>query len=216
MSNITALMKKPIQLAEMSNDELIREFRTCLSLTVDSLKYLATIIREMRKRRLSIPESNSGFMRQLIAVADRQLEAELVVSLADCPAKIEYFKGVPKKLQINISKGAKFPVVEDCQDRPEGVAVVERTVRQMTSAQIQQVFTADGVRTAEEQKKHRVVAVNKAVKRRHRSAGRASQSKLRVEADPTKGDLIIGAYRLKPHELTKALKTLGFKMQRVK
>ena len=111
---------------------------------------------------------------------------------------------LPVDAQNEINQGQKIPVaVHNIKGEIERK---EMSFIYMTHKEREQVIGRNGLRSFSSQKK--LVAMRKP--RKHRS-----KNSLRVEADTANQEIIIGQMRVKPKELSRALRELGFEMKRI-
>lgn len=214
MTNTATKLHKPVVVANMNNDELMRAIRTRMTLTIEAIEELATLIREARRRNLSLAEFSTGMPRRLLMVAEQQLAAELVFKFCDEPTKIDALVGVSLDVQKALAAGESVAVVEEDGTKTDGLVTRTKTLRQMTAPQVRQVFAEGKQRSVAEQKQYRRAII--AASRKHvAKPSRSAEKGPRVTADTATGELVIGAYRLKLAAFDSALRLLGYRLTRV-
>lgn len=206
---------KSADIVKLSDAELMQAIRNCLQLTIEHIEHFASLIREARRRNMSLAEFSTGMPRRMVAVADKKLAAELVFKFADQPTKIDALFGVPVEKQREIASGEKIAVVEPCDTSESGFRTVTKTLREMTPPQVRQVFSYGHQRTPTEQKKQHTLIMD--ASRKHReTARRAVDAPVRVVADVASSQLLIGSHRINLTALVGALKLLGYRLERIK
>lgn len=212
MSKVTTL-NKPLVPASMSNDELLRAIRTRMKLTVKGLEDLADLIREARRRHLSLVEFSTGLPKFLISVADGTLDASVLLAFCNHSALLNAIGGVPLDQQKKLAKGDTLAVVEF--DRLTGdLTVRQKTLRQLTGPQARQVFAEGSILPVEEQKR-RFKSVMRAAGQHVSKQSTSAAHGIRVTADVPSGKIVVGAVKLNPSAFVGAFKALGFKIERI-
>jgi hypothetical protein len=192
----------------MTDAELMRAIRTRLKLTVEALEELAELIREARRRNLSLAEFNSGMLRRARAVAEGKLAAELVVKFADEPKKLDALVGVPLEMQKRLANGETLPLV--VLDRTTGdTKIEERNLRHLTAPQTRQMFREGRfVPPAEQRRDVKAIA---AASKPHASPGATNPAnRIPIAPDLETGHIRVGAYRIHARAFFPALKALGY------
>jgi len=206
-------LRKSKPLGQMTDAELLSGIRARMRLTVEGIEELAEMIREARRRNLSLAEFSTGMPARLLAVADKKLDAGLLLKFCDQPTILDAVKGTPLTLQRKLAEGDTVPVVEF--DRSTGETVTrEKTLRQMTGPQARQVFVEGRLLSTREQAANhrRLAAASKA----HASPESVNPSRgPRITADVETGHVIVGPYRIHARSFFAAFKMLGYTIAKV-
>lgn len=210
MTKISTL-RKETPLAKMNDAELLAGIRARMRLTVEGIEELAEMIREARRRNLSMAEFSTGMPARLLAVADKKLDAELLLKFCDQPAVLNAVKGTPLKLQKDLAAGATYPLVQIAHDGR--LVTVEHTLKQTTGPQAQQAFVDGRLLTPDEQRTS--IKKLQAAARVNVTRQGARVDRVKIEADVATKTVVVGGYRLKPADFTTAFKALGFKIERI-
>lgn len=210
MTKVTALKQVGRDLSTMNNDELSRAIRAQLRLSTEAIEELGRLVREARRRNMSLAEFSTGMPKLLVHVADGQLDAELVLKFCNRQPVLSALIGVPLDVQRAMVKGESIAIVQP--DPTTGNLITEKTtLRRLNGPQARLVFADGRILSPAEQRK-KLAAVAQAT-RKHRTARSSSASgKLRITADIESGDVIVSQYRIRPDQFAGAFKLLGYKI----
>lgn len=145
-----AAIPGPMELGNLSNQELRSRLAQSLSLSAKHLAYLAAVWGELEKRGEDLSDLRSGLTAYLPQIAAGRLDAEVVVKFAGQPTVLQSLAQLSLDKQRSIVRGEPIEVLTV---NAAGEYEVTKTPAYMLSAsQARLVFSAGKVRTPDEQK----------------------------------------------------------------
>lgn len=204
-------LTKPVAINRMSDAELMSAIRSQLRLTLESLRALSDLIKEARKRNLSLAEFSTGMASRLIAIADDKLDAELVFKFVDHAPLLDAVKGVPLDTQKELVRGGTVSVVEFDRSTNE-TTVRQKTLRQLTGPQARRVFQDGEIVSVAKQKQQFKAMIAKGLgDNPHRSPEKTDPNRgVTITADLDNEAIRVGVYSLSVRKFFPALKALGY------
>jgi hypothetical protein len=186
------------RLASLDTEALRSELAAAISLTADSLRRLAMIVRLLEERGEDLTDLRIGLIGYLRRIAHGQLVPEAVVRFGESPGLLRAVAALPLPEQRRLAAGATVTVVVPAAD---GFTNRQADPLALPAGGFRQVFGPRGIRGEAEQilylgERHRFVKAAEAVK-----VGR-------VVADRKRGGLMIGRTYVPAASVIEALAAL--------
>lgn len=190
------------RVGEMDTATLRGELARALTVTADTLFYLAEIWKELERRGEDLSDLRAGIGRYIPLIAAGRLDASAVVQFAGRPALLRAMQTLTTKEQRRIATGGQLDVATI---GPDG-SVIETKVSAalLTGEQIRLAFGEDGIRPLEEQ----MNLIASANVRRHRQRAPAARN-YRVRVDIERGTVQVGRMVVTVKEVVSALRQAG-------
>lgn len=184
-----------------SSEQLFKMLDSFEKNTVAAIEKAAAVLSELNRRRQYHPLMQSDVLRYFEEITRGEVSARAVLVLGIQPTRFEVIRKLPKETQEQLAAGVEFTIA-DHNDRGEIVAK-QMPYRRMTLWQLRMAFDKGALQSFEKQKK---VLASRTVE------ARRSSSAINIRADVSKGEIVCGQMRFAPHQLSSALKELGFKL----
>lgn len=182
---------------------LIGQLTRLTDRTADTIKEAASILQELKARKLRHPLMRDGVLLYYAEIASDQLSARAALAFAGVHTILKRIVSLPLAQQDSLADGKEISIAVH---NSKGEIINEnRTLIQLTAAQLDMALAAGSVRSFTEQKK--ILAAR-------RPRARRSRSPIKIRADAASGEIICGQLRFKPNDLAAAMKILGFKIIR--
>lgn len=138
------------KLAKMDTAELRQELARALTVTADTLAYLASVWRELEARGEDLSDMRAGLGRYLPMIAAGQLDAEAVVAFAGQQVVLNAVATLPIDRQRDLAQGAAVRVLSVDDDGRAIEAEIPATM--LTRQQVSLAFDRGRIRTVAEQR----------------------------------------------------------------
>lgn len=135
----------------MTIAELKEELSKTLTVTADYLMYIARIWRELEYRGEDLGSLRHGMMAYIPLIANKQLDARVVVNYAGKKTLLSYMAKLPLEQQRQIiDKGTmELVIIDENKNR----LIKEVNISTMTSSQVYQAFGEGKIKSPDEQYK---------------------------------------------------------------
>ena len=186
----------------MTIDELKEELAKTLTVTAEYLMYIAKIWQELEYRGEDLSSLRHGMMAYIPLIANKQLDARVVVNYAGKKTLLSYMAKLPLEQQQQlINKGTMELVV---LDENKQQLIKEVNISEMTSSQVYQAFGEGKIKSPDEQ--YRLMLVRQ--KTRAKLASIKSKPYRMTKNIRKVGDnlVVAGKYGVSIKELKKYLK----------
>jgi hypothetical protein len=140
-----------ISVRDMDTEQLKLELARGLEITVRHLQSLALIWRELEYRGEDMSGLRHGLMNYLPLIAFNKVDARLIVKYAGQKTLLSQLTRLPVELQARIVENDCVKVIYD--DGEGGFREELKSVADLRLSEIYQVFTDDGVRNEDQQKR---------------------------------------------------------------
>lgn len=202
----TEIIKSPrLEIAnrveEMDTPMLRQELARALTVTAETLAYLAAIWRELERRGEDLSDLRAGVGQYLPLIAAGQLDAEAVVRFAGRTGLLRAVQTLPVGDQRRLALGGKVPVVVASEDGRLTIAKVP--AHALTGEQIRLAFDIGRLRPVDEQRN--IIASARTAARRHAVEIR----RYRVRVDREAGTVQVGKMAVSIEEVMEALRDAG-------
>jgi hypothetical protein len=191
-----------MRVSEMDTVTLRGELARALTVTAETLIYLAEVWRELERRGEDLRDLRAGMGRYIPLIAAGQLDATAVVQFAGRPALLRAMQTLPVDEQKKLATGDKLDVITI---RPDGSTVETRVqAAHLTGEQVRLAFGEVGLRPIEEQRN----LIESAQIKRYRQRQPVHRN-YRVRVDMERGTIQVGRMILTIKEVKDALRNAG-------
>ncbi len=167
----------------MTSDELKRELQSCLTLTIDSMRRMASIVKELEERGEDLGDLKLALLNHLRRIAHGQLSAAALVRFSSRPDVLSKVAALPLPDQERLASGDKVRLAV----RHEGsIELQSFDPLDLTRDQLSQAFGRGAMRSQSEQV---AIIESRAARPAKESAG-INAGRMRV--DKTRNGLILG------------------------
>lgn len=191
------------RILSMDTQELRAELARALTITSETLQYLAAIWRELERRGEDLSDLRSGIGGYLPMIASGHVAAEAVVAFAGRRGALKAVSTLPLSRQLALASGERVAIVE--RD-PQGKLVEkEIPVSALSTAQVARVFDEGRIRLPVEQRR-RLLEQPETLSPKSRKIGlpRGQQPSVVVQGDY----VVVGRQAVRRDHLIEALKRL--------
>jgi len=137
-------------LQQLDDNQLLKEFKNSLSLTVFHLQKMAVIWDILTNRGIDLSEYKKGLIEFVPLIAQNKLIPEFVTDFAGQRNLINHVSRIPVEEQrrlLKVGKVEKLTILED------GAEVVQNLdLNEIKSGELYQIFGSDKLRTIEDQR----------------------------------------------------------------
>lgn len=186
---------------EMDTPTLRAELARVLTVTADTLVYLAAVWRELERRGEDLSALRSGIGQYIPLIANGQLAAEALVHFAGRISLLRAVQSLPIDEQRRLALGGKLPVVTIAPDGQLDQTDVPAV--SLTTEQIRMVFDVGRIRAPSEQRN--LLASTRTAAKRRATRGR----NYRVRIDKEAGTVQVGRMSVSIEEVIDALRLAG-------
>lgn len=192
----------------VSTDDLKQQLADCLTMTARALARASEIYMELERRGVDLHAVRTGIGYYLPRIARGELTAEAVIAFAGQRVVLQRMVGMPPEEQRRLAAGGHVTIA--VRTETGEIRAVERNIAELSAREAIQAIDSGRVRPIESQIKTVAAAVV-----RPSSPTRRSGSRAKIRADRSSGQIVIGAIRIDPHDLTSALRQLGLQLLRI-
>lgn len=202
MSNLAVAEQRGLaNLASLDTPTLRGELARVLTVTAETLAYLAAVWRELERRGEDLSELRTGLGQYLPLIAAGQLDAEVVVRFAGRQAVLRAVATLPLSEQQRLARGGSVPVLTiDESGRPVETDVAATL---LTGQQVRLAFDHGRIRSVTEQR-NMLGSARVAASRR-----RVGSRSYRMRVDTASGLIHIGRMTVPIREAIDALVSAG-------
>jgi hypothetical protein len=191
--------------SKLSNADLRTKLARALEATVAGIYEAAAIWSELNRRGETLPRL-SGIMQFLPRIARGELAAETVIAFAGQISLIGCMVGMPLDEQRKYADGECVSVATfDDGGKPVAEA---KPLSDLTAREVRLVIDRGEVRPLKAQ-------INSLKHSRTQTATKPPYSRVTIRADIGGGVLVVGLARIAPSELAAALRSLGWRLERI-
>lgn len=185
-------------------EKLIEELINIEANTAKAIKRAADILAEMNLRGVSHPLMKNGILRYYRQIADGIMLPEFAFAFSANPI-VDLARHLAPDVQRGLLKKPVLPAA--AYDKDAKIVAVNVQVASVAKRDLLMIIGEQGIRSFNEQKKILQLRKGPDVRRSTRS--------FTVKPDKATGELVINSVRLTPHDLTAALKVLGFEIRKI-
>jgi hypothetical protein len=190
--------------SKLSTPDLHARLKRSLEASAAGLYEAAAIWSELNRRGEA--PSASGIMQWLRRIATGELAAEAVVSFAGQDSLLIGLVGMPLDQQRKYAAGEAITVATF--DADGGTVTEEKPLLQLSAREVKLAIDRGQVRPVKAQ-------INSLKRSRTASKTTPHYSTVTVQADLVAGVLVVGHARVSPSELAVALRSLGWRLERI-
>lgn len=188
-----------------SDQHLTDALAAMTTIVATSVFTMAEILVEMKSRGMDHDLMRRGPLRWYKEIASFKLDPEVALHLGGNASLVPLL--LPLKVGTQLSLCTAGTLIAFPEIGATGkIVTTERTLFQLSTTQLAQIFCETGIRSRHEQLR---ILHSDQKKSMVRQTGR-------VRVDVKAGILMCGAMKLEPQELVPALRALGYKLQRIK
>ncbi|UOO77907.1 hypothetical protein LVJ85_05455 [Neisseria sp. Dent CA1/247] len=138
-----------INVSELSTAELKERLAAAVSITAEYLTYIAAVWQELEKRGEDMSSLRHGLMAYIPMIANKRLDARVVVNYAGQKTLIASLASLPIERQQQLIEKGSIDIVELSDDKQQLVRSVE--LSQLTAAQVYQAIGDGYIKKPDEQ-----------------------------------------------------------------
>jgi len=183
-----------------STEDIRSELDQIVSDTAEWLHRAAVLLVELRKRREKHPLMSSNTLRHFKLIADGKLDAAAALAVGGNRNLVRALSRLPFAEQLPYATQRTVQVVEHTADGREDLA--DRHITHLSQDALDRVFSEDGLRSIEEQREMIGKPPN-----RERVEG--------IIVDHDEKSIVVSRHHLRPRDLIKPLKALGYELRRI-